>query len=704
MKSFRPVLASLALGALMILPAAASDSPYRVVNGPAEFYYGHISFVEAKTGGGGPLILRGGAGTPEPAVLNAPLGPGDSVRTAAAGRIEIQFDNGTIIRMEADSELGIETILARTLSENNRMSNLALRRGRLYVMYKQYSSKEIFQVVLPQAAVKLRHNTVAMIGINGDMDADIQVKYGKADVLFGPSADALEKRIVGKGLRAIVGAGHPFAYRPIDANSDFETWNQAINDDFLELHKGLSALPKPVRRLSPAIQAFAEKFGNIYGTWVYDDYLGYVWRPNYNDTYPNGSWQPYFHGQWVSSGGQMYWVPGEPWGWVPYHLGVWQWDAKKGWYWIPGSAFAPAWVDWAVLEGNFFAWRPWSIWDWAWNDPYAYRYGWAAFFAGNNWYWRSPWTTFAAGSFWGNWNWWNGPINSWGYWMSLAGQYPMAGWQGYEAPKKRDIGGGTIRRPGAEGITNLPMPAEMASLYKKLMAGLQKGDPRLLESVQKPGQAAMVVDAADIGSSRINEKAVPIKSYFESLARTRSQEALARMRNAPIIDSARALQDAAKALEDDRNARSFGGTDLVWEKSASDGRGLDASIMKMLPAPAPRIRDWNPDVAFLRDRGLTLTYNSRANQVVCPELKMTSAMAENGYRIVPAPGHSRDAGVLSRDEASRSGGIRFSGSEGSSGGTSGYMVSPSGGSASATSSSSTASTASSGSGSSGHIK
>ena len=94
------------------------------------------------------------------------------------------------------------------------MSNLVLRRGRLYVMYKQYSSKEIFQVVLPQAAVKLRHNTVAMIGINGDMDADIQVKYGKADVLFGPSAAALEKRVVGKGLRAVVGAAHPFSFRP----------------------------------------------------------------------------------------------------------------------------------------------------------------------------------------------------------------------------------------------------------------------------------------------------------------------------------------------------------------------------------------------------------------------------------------------------------------------------------------------------------
>ena len=311
---------------------------------------------------------------------------------------------------------------------------------------------------------------------------------------------------------------------------------------------------------------------------------------------------------------------------------------------------------------------------------------------------------FRRGPFWGNWNWWNGPIDSWGYWMSLAGQAPAAGWQGYEASKKRDIGGGTIRRPGAEGVTSLSIPQEMAGLYKKLMAGLQKGDPRLIDSVQKPGQSAVVVGAADLGSARLNEKAVSIKSHFESLARTSSQGALTKLRNAPIVDSVRSQQEAAKALEDDRNARSFGGSDPAWDRPASDGRVLNAGVLNMLPAAAPRIRDWNPDAAFLRERGLSLVYNPRANQVVCPELKMTSAMAENGYRIIPAPGHSRDAGVLSRDEASRSGGIRFSGTEESSGGTSGYTVSSSTGSASSSSASTTSTSSTSSSGSSGHIK
>ena len=85
----------------------------------------------------------------------------------------------------------------------------------------------------------------------------------------------------------------------------------------------------------------------------------------------------------------MYWVPTEPWGWIPYHLGIWQWDAKKGWYWIPGSAFAPAWVDWAFF-GGYCAWRPWSMWDWGfWNYDMMGWNGWGAWGGYTGWsYWN----------------------------------------------------------------------------------------------------------------------------------------------------------------------------------------------------------------------------------------------------------------------------------------------------------------------------
>jgi hypothetical protein len=72
---------------------------------------------------------------------------------------------------------------------------------------------------------------------------------------------------------------------------------------------------------------------------------------------------PYVYGRWTSLNNQLYWVPEEPWGWVPYHLGIWTWDQKKGWFWIPGSFFSPAWVSWFAMD-DFFGWRPWSLFDW----------------------------------------------------------------------------------------------------------------------------------------------------------------------------------------------------------------------------------------------------------------------------------------------------------------------------------------------------
>ena len=112
---------------------SASDK-YKTVDGPKDFYFGHISFTETGSGGDGSVILREGMTAPEPAVLNAPVGPGDIIRTTDIRRCEVQFDTGTIVRLDISTELKIETIFARSLSRMNGISNLALTKGRVYIM------------------------------------------------------------------------------------------------------------------------------------------------------------------------------------------------------------------------------------------------------------------------------------------------------------------------------------------------------------------------------------------------------------------------------------------------------------------------------------------------------------------------------------------------------------------------------------------
>ncbi len=432
---------------LVVGTMSRAGSDPQVINQAKGFYLGHISLTDIRNDALDPTVRREGAQAPEPAVLNMPLGPGDVIRTSKERRVEIQFDNATIVRLDLDTELKIETIMAQGLSSANQMTNLVLARGRLFVMYKQYNSRELFQVLTPKAAIKFKHNAVGIVALGADGATDVQVQYGKAVALYGADLKTPKSLEIAAKERATFTPDNRFALgepRPVDG---FEAWNKAVNDDFEALHEGTTMLPKPVQRLTPAVFYWAQRYGSRYGEWLFDDYFGYVWRPHYNDAYPWGTWQPYYAGSWSYYRNAMYWLPSEPWGWIPYHLGVWQWSSKRGWYWIPGSAFAPAWVDWAFF-GAYWSWRPWSIWDWAmWQYPM--QFGWGDPDGWNYWGWRYP--GMGMGPSWGN---------------------PET-WQ-QNKQVLNTISKDQLKKPSSPPF---PLPKELRSGIKALMADLRNGEP-----------------------------------------------------------------------------------------------------------------------------------------------------------------------------------------------------------------------------------
>jgi len=146
-----------------------SQDKYKYVISPdTDIYFGHISLTEVQHDGKDPVVIREGEVLPEVAVLNFPIAPGDTIRTTESRRCEIQFDTGTIIRLDYDTELKVETILAQSLSSRNKITNLILNKGHLYVMYKRYVRREVFQIITPNAAVKMNHKAVALINAKED--------------------------------------------------------------------------------------------------------------------------------------------------------------------------------------------------------------------------------------------------------------------------------------------------------------------------------------------------------------------------------------------------------------------------------------------------------------------------------------------------------------------------------------------------------
>jgi hypothetical protein len=88
-----------------------------------------------------------------------------------------------------------------------------------------------------------------------------------------------------------------------------------------------------------------------HGTWVRHASWGRVWRPRVTV-----GWRPYTHGYWGWSPYGWTWVSSEPWGWS-YHYGRWGWYDHYGWVWVPGTVWAPAWVDWWEADG-WIGWAP----------------------------------------------------------------------------------------------------------------------------------------------------------------------------------------------------------------------------------------------------------------------------------------------------------------------------------------------------------
>lgn len=657
-KYVRSVFSFLLILTLGPLFSAGSDYRYSAVP-ETDIYFGHISWVDIKEDGYDPVVIRDGSEIAEPAVLNFPIAPGDRVITSDKRRCEIQFDTGTVIRLDVNTELNVITILAPSLSSRNKITNMEIVRGRIYIMYKRYDRPEIFQVRTSNAAAKISHGTVALLEYDG-RDSLLQVVSGKSSVIFGP--DERRKKVTGvkreEALR--INQDHESLEAAYAPDHTFWLWNEDINRNFKALHEGKTSIPKPIYRYPRAVIEFAEKYSHPHGEWLWDDLFGYVWRPYTNDYYPWGIWRPYFFGQWRLLNEQLFWVPQENWGWVPYHLGVWMWNKKKGWLWIPGDAFAPAWVSWSYFRG-FLAWRPWGFMDW-------YLYG-------------------SLGSDMGFYSSYHYLDPAFG---SIYGIYPGRIDNPENGRRARPILTSINKSQLKKSIKNSPYPLSKSgkAILYRIAERLKSGDREMLESSREMPRQTTIVPISVMDSPKLQDHALTIdhlseaqkRMFFEpnqgQAPRTRAAAVYRNIRESAVVPSPSFPEIGEKAFSraDVRSIRSNG----EEEKGAGQALPLSAVQSSRLSRAAPVIgpgppvlpmgrrasfRDWNPDVGIAARAGVSIHYSAGTNQVVCPELNLTSKSVSRFNNMAAR------TGFTGRSSASFSGSSGTGGNGGSASGT-----------------------------------
>jgi hypothetical protein len=343
MKKIAVIITFLGWVLLLVSPvwAAAGEMPY-----------GHVSYFE------GDVQITRLDGRIDNAIINMPLVPGDLISTGSDGRLEFQFDNGTIFRLDRDTELKLITVLAPSLTSKWKITTLDLLRGQSYSINQSYRL-EMFQVTTPKVSVYLKNSSTTVIAVKADGETRVACDRGRAKVMFGRDIQALKEETVrsGRGFR-ITADDRMMADERRDA--EFWAWNKKINKDFEDLHYGISNVPKVVYRYSPGLVHWAEKWSTTYGEWIYNDLFGYVWKPA-ADIFADR--RPFFNADYVRINGKLFLVPQQAWGWAPAYMGTWHWSGRSGWIWIPGEVFSDHIWSWGTFNQH---------WMWSGMFPFSY--------------------------------------------------------------------------------------------------------------------------------------------------------------------------------------------------------------------------------------------------------------------------------------------------------------------------------------------
>ncbi|MDR3742094.1 MAG: FecR family protein [Terracidiphilus sp.] len=258
------------------------------------------------------------------APANTPLFEGTRVTTADDGRAEIQFDDGSVVRLAPNSSL---TLTALRQQGSGMQTDLLLDNGLAYFELQGTSSSGNLVVHFGANAVSASGFTVFRLDLDNPPGA-LAVFSGNAH-LENPAALALDLH---GGESARLNPSDPANYilaESIEQNS-WDSWNadrdQQLSAQEAQRTQATTTVP------NPANPAWSDLDAN--GNWYNIPGQGYVWSP-----YAAGAagWSPYGCGYWVMTHFGYVWASCEPWGYLPYSGGSWAFYNGMGWGWSPGD-------------------------------------------------------------------------------------------------------------------------------------------------------------------------------------------------------------------------------------------------------------------------------------------------------------------------------------------------------------------------------
>ena len=268
--------------------------------------------------------------------VNLPLQPGDRVVLDKEGLLELEIDDGSLVRLNEYSEL-----MVIRLSEDTVRFDLLL--GEMIV---RVNSGADYIVRTPYGEVGLLEKGIYRINVRKSQQLEeVLVQDGKARFVN----DFVDRKISDGKRLAVYDSGRNYVVGQLEQEDEFDNWSARRDSRYAGNYETHRYIPETVYVGASDLDR--------YGRWVYLADYGYCWTPS---VYVSG-WAPYRYGYWrYSSNWGWNWISYDPWGWLPYHYGRWWCSPSFGWVWLPGSSWGCGW--WSPGLVRFSSWDSYVGW------------------------------------------------------------------------------------------------------------------------------------------------------------------------------------------------------------------------------------------------------------------------------------------------------------------------------------------------------
>jgi hypothetical protein len=329
------VVAVLLVVALVQAHGQSSPSPDSAPSvPPVQGRVVRLSFVQGQV-----QVASDGQATIDPAVANLPLVQGTVVQTGQDGRAEIQFDDGSVVRLAPNSRLSLDGLSGS--ASGSLATSVNLLNGEGYFELNP-ASGDSFQVdalglliTAPEPA-SFRVSWLAQPEQVAVSDGYVRVKHASdysVQVNTNETLSIDDQDVT----RYLLSSG-----TDSDVN---DAWNDQREQFLADADSRATGAPAPADG-----SADLDAYGNYYDMPGYGD----VWQPYGYDA----SWSPYDDGYWAWYPWGYTWVSAYPWGWAPYHCGYWNYFDDFGWGWVGGGCGIGTWYPVGPWHGGPIGWHP----------------------------------------------------------------------------------------------------------------------------------------------------------------------------------------------------------------------------------------------------------------------------------------------------------------------------------------------------------